>query len=191
MNTLIEKAEKYLSMLCNQIPNRRTGSEGNRAATAFFSETLQSFGFDVECPEFECTDWRSDGAAITANGITDDVQVSPYSLGGKAGAPLITACSVTELETFGISNKILLMRGELTREQFLPKNFPFFQVEEQQKIIRLLEEKKPLAIITATSILKWQERYILFLYLKMAISISHRFSSRKNRAPNWRNLKAK
>jgi aminopeptidase YwaD len=151
MNTLIEKAEKYLSMLCNQIPNRRTGSEGNRAATAFFSETLQSFGFDVECPEFECTDWRSDGAAITANGITDDVQVSPYSLGGKAGAPLITACSVTELETFGISNKILLMRGELTREQFLPKNFPFFQVEEQQKIIRLLEEKKPLAIITATS----------------------------------------
>jgi aminopeptidase YwaD len=43
------------------------------------------------------------------------------------------------------------MRGELTREQFLPKNFPFFQVEEQQRIIHLLEEKKPLAIITATT----------------------------------------
>jgi aminopeptidase YwaD len=43
------------------------------------------------------------------------------------------------------------MRGELTKEQFLPKNFPFFQVEEQHKIIRLLEEKKPLGIITATT----------------------------------------
>jgi aminopeptidase YwaD len=39
----------------------------------------------------------------------------------------------------------------LTKEQFLPKNFPFFQVEEQQKVIQLLEAKEPLAIITATT----------------------------------------
>jgi aminopeptidase YwaD len=43
------------------------------------------------------------------------------------------------------------MRGELTKEQLLPKNFPFFRVEEQQRLLRFLEENQPRAIITATT----------------------------------------
>lgn len=148
---LTEKAKEYLDMLCNQIPNRRVGSAGNRLATAFFAETIKSFGFDMECPGFECMDWQSDDAIISAEGETYPIQASPYSLGTQAKAPLIVACSAAELETLDISNKILLMRGELTKEQFLPKNFPFFQVEEQQRIIQLLERKRPQAILTATT----------------------------------------
>lgn len=148
---LTEKAKAYLDRLCNQIPNRRVGRQGNRLATAFFAETIKSFGFEVECPEFECMDWQSDGAVISANGESYSAQISPYSLGIRTKTSLITACSVVELEALDISNKILLMRGELTKEQFLPKNFPFFQVEEQQRIIQLLEAKKPLAVIAATT----------------------------------------
>jgi len=148
---LTRKATSYLNRLCNQIPNRRVGSEGNRLATTFFAETMQSFGFEVECPDFECMDWQNDGATVSVEGEAYEVHASPYSLGIHAKALLITACSVSELETLDLSNKILLMRGELTKEQFMPKNFPFFQVEEQQKIIQLLEKKKPLAILTATT----------------------------------------
>jgi len=148
---LAEKAKEHLETLCNQIPNRRVGSEGNRLATTFFAETMQCFGFQVECPEFECMDWQSDGAVISAEDETYDAQVSPYSLGTQAKAPLSAACSVAELETLDLSNKILLMRGELTKEQLMPKNFPFYQPEEHQKIIQLLEKKKPLAILTATT----------------------------------------
>jgi aminopeptidase YwaD len=148
--TLSQKAKEYLNALCNQIPNRRVGSEGNRLATAFFAETIKSFGFDVECPEFDCMDWQSKGATISVDGKSHEAQGSPYSLGAQLTAPLVVACSATELEALNISGKILLMRGELTQEQFLPKNFPFFQVEEQQRIIQWLEEKQPLAIITAT-----------------------------------------
>jgi aminopeptidase YwaD len=151
MTTLTEKANKYLQRLCNQIPNRRVGSEGNRRATTFFAETIKSFGFEVECPEFDCMDWQGEGATILTNGESFSAQVSPYSLGIQAKAPLVTARSAADLEALNISNKILLMRGELTKEQFLPRNFPFFQVEEQQKVIQLLETKKPLAIITATT----------------------------------------
>ncbi len=32
---LAEKAERYLERLCVEIPSRRVGSEGNRAATDF------------------------------------------------------------------------------------------------------------------------------------------------------------
>lgn len=151
MTTLTENAKEYLDGLCNQIPNRRVGSEGNRLATAFFAETIKSFGFDVTCPEFECMDWHNEGATISTDGQSYNAQVSPYSLGAYVKAPLVTACSVTDLEALDISNKLLLMRGDLTKEQFLPKNFPFFQVEEQQRIIRSLETKRPLAIITATT----------------------------------------
>jgi aminopeptidase YwaD len=127
------------------------GSEGNLLATSFFAETARSFGFDVECPEFECMDWKSDGALITVDNKSYAAQASPYSRGTQAKAPLISASSTGELENLELSNKILLLHGELTREQFLPKNFPFFQVEEQQHIIQLLETGKPLAIITATT----------------------------------------
>lgn len=151
MSQLTEKTKEYLDTLCNQIPNRRVGSEGNRLATTFFAHTIKTFGFDIDCPEFACIDWQSDGAIIAVNGQTYAAQVSPYSLAAQVRAPLMTAGSATELQTLEISNKILLMRGELTKEQFLPKNFPFFQVEEQQKIVQLLETKKPLAIITATT----------------------------------------
>src|SRR5512139_2615674 len=150
-SSLIERAKEHLDKLCSQIPNRRVGSEGNRLATSFFAETARSFGFDVECPEFECMDWKSDGATIRIGDRAYTVQASPYSLGTRVKAPLISASSVRELENLELSNKILLLHGELTREQFLPKNFPFFQVEEQQKIIQLLEKEKPLAIITATT----------------------------------------
>lgn len=146
-----ERAKQYLDQLCNQIPNRRVGSEGNRLATDFFAAKLKAAGFEVECPEFECMDWQSQGTTLTVDGRPCDIQVSPYSLGTQAKAPLVSACSTAELENLEFSNKILLLHGELTREQFLPKSFPFFQVEEQQRIIGLLERKKPAAIITATT----------------------------------------
>ena len=148
---LTEKARQHLEKLCIQIPNRRVGSEGNRLATRFFAKTIQPFGFEVECPEFECMDWQSEGGTIAAGEASYSVQASPYSPGTNVQAPLVVTGSAEELENLDITNKILLLAGELTREQFMPKNFPFFQVEEQQKIIKFLEREKPLAIIAATT----------------------------------------
>lgn len=116
MITLTEKAKAYLDTLCYQLPNRRVGSEGNRLATTFFAETIQFLGFETECPEFECMDWQGEGAIILADHESYSAQVSPYSLGIHVRAPVIAACSAADLETLDISNKILLMRGELTKE---------------------------------------------------------------------------
>ena len=93
-----EKAKAYLEKLCSQIPNRRVGSEGNRLATEFFAETIASFGFEVECPEFECMDWHSDGAILSVDSQFYDVQVSPYSTGAQVRSPLVAASSFAELD---------------------------------------------------------------------------------------------
>ena len=55
------------------------------------------------------------------------------------------------LKMVDATGKILLLRGEIAKEQIMPKNFVFYNPEEHQRIYRLLEEKQPAAIISATT----------------------------------------
>jgi aminopeptidase YwaD len=148
---LAEKAERYLERLCGEIPNRRVGSQGNRAATAFFAETVASFGFRTLCPEFECIDWAQEGARLTAGGEVFESSPSPYSLGCNVSAPLTVVSTADELEAAEIAGAIVLLRGEIAKEQLMPKNFPFYNPDEHRRIISLLESKAPRAIIAATT----------------------------------------
>jgi len=148
---LLVNAQEYLHKYCVQIDNRRVGSQGNHAATDHFSEVVSSFGFQTERPHFECIDWSQGGASLTAEGETFEVFPSPYSLGCNVRAPLEMISSVEDLEACQISGKIVLLQGEIAKEQLMPKNFPFYNPEEHQHIIQLLESKQPSAIIAATS----------------------------------------
>ena len=77
--------------------------------------------------------------------------ISPYSLGCQVRAPLAIASTVDELGALEAGDRILLLHGELARGQLMPKNFPFYNPDEHKRIIALLEAKRPLAIIAATS----------------------------------------
>ena len=158
-NELSENAKKYLNFLCLELPTRQVGSQGNRAATEFIAKKLAGLGFRTECPEFECIDWVTEGAALTVGSKKCVVYSSPYSLGCEESGVLVVANSVGELENdlYTGSGKqrsgklILLVRGELAKEQLMAKNFPFYNPPEHQHIIQLLETFKPQAIIAATS----------------------------------------
>jgi aminopeptidase YwaD len=150
-NPMIEKAGQYLRRLCLEIPSRRVGSQGNQAATDFFERTVASFGFETESPSFDCIDWTTEGADLTADGSQFEASASPYSLGCKVGAPLMAASTLEELEAAETAGKILLLQGDLTKEQLMPKNFPFYNPDHHKRIIRLLEVKRPAAIVAATS----------------------------------------
>jgi aminopeptidase YwaD len=148
---LSEKVETYLHKLCLDISHRRVGSEGNRAATAFYADTIASFGFAVERSQFDCLDWSHGDARLVADGEAFEAFISPYSPGCEVRAPLVAVSTVDELETVEAKGNVLLIRGDLAKEQLMPKNFPFFNPEEHQQIVRLLETKSPAAIIAATS----------------------------------------
>jgi len=149
--TLVEKVETYLHKLCVEIPNRRVGSPGNRAATDFFSGAVESLGFQTMTTTFDCIDWTEEGAQLTANGSSFDALVSPYTLGCRARAPLTVISTVEELEAAEVADAILLLHGEIANEPLMPKNFPFYNPDEHRRIIQLLEAKQPQAIIAATS----------------------------------------
>lgn len=148
---IVETAGSYLQRLCIEIDNRSTGSTGNRAATDFFARTVSGFGFETESPQFGCIDWSQNGAHLSVNGVPFEVFVSPYSLGCQVKAPMVVVSTVEELASAEISQKVVLLRGEIAREQLMPKNFPFYNPDHHRLIIQLLEAKEPTAIVAATS----------------------------------------
>jgi aminopeptidase YwaD len=151
MEPLSKKAETHLQKLCVDISNRRVGSAGNRKATDYFAEIVSSFGFETESPPFDCIDWSQDGANLVVNGETYEVLVSPYSLGCNVRGPLLAVTSIAELAAIDSSNAVLLMHGDIAKEQIMPKNFPFYNPDRHKQIVYLLEAKHPLAIVAATS----------------------------------------
>ncbi|NIP26308.1 MAG: M28 family peptidase, partial [Phycisphaerae bacterium] len=57
---------------------------------------------------------------------------------------------VEALSVVDLTGKILLMKGDITREQLMPKNFPFYNPDHHKEIYQLLQAKSPLAIVCAT-----------------------------------------
>lgn len=145
-----EKARQYLDYFCVCLPTRRVGSSGNQEATTFAAEVLENLGYQVETPIFSCLDWRTLGASCRVGSMDFPVLSSPFSRGCDVTAPLRAAATLEELHTLECRGEVLLLYGELAREQLMPKNFTFYNPEQHQLIIGLLEQKAPAAIITAT-----------------------------------------
>jgi aminopeptidase YwaD len=149
-NLTLIKCQGYLKTLCLDIPERCVGSEGNRQATHFFERELSSFGWATEMAEFDAIDWVENGAILRSDGVDFDVLVSPYSLGFIGSAELVSASTIEELSLINAKNKIIFLSGGIAREQLMPKNFVFYNPEEHQKIISMLEKSGARAIISAT-----------------------------------------
>ena len=149
-NLLLSKCKEYLKTLCIDITERCVGSNGNRQATYFFEKELSLRDWETEMVEFEAIDWEENGANLKSDEENFDVLVSPYSLGFRGEGELISASTIEELSKINAKNKIIFLFGEIAREQLMPKNFVFYNPEEHQKIISILENSGAKAIISAT-----------------------------------------
>ncbi len=148
---LVRLAGRLFSQLCVDIPTRPVGRAGNREATSLFASRLVDCGFAVDCPSFQSIDWASEGAVLCAGSDSFEVYSSPYSLGCDVRARLTSVSSLVELERTRIDGSVVLVKGELARGQLMPKNFPWYNPEEHQRIISLLEASAPAGIVCATS----------------------------------------
>ena len=149
-NLLLSKCKEYLKTLCIDIPERCVGSNGNRQATSFLEKELSLQDWETEMAEFEAIDWEENGAILKSDEENFNVLVSPYSLGFRGEGELVSASTIEELSKVNAKNKIIFLFGEIAREQLMPKNFVFYNPEEHQKIISILEKSGAKAIISAT-----------------------------------------
>ena len=140
----------YMQKLCIEISDRSVGSDGNRLATRFFKEVVESLGWRAEPQEFDAIDWIDGGAELRVSDTSFAVKVSPYSLGCDAVGTLLAAASIEELEEQTVKDSILVLHGGIAVEQLMPKSFVFYNPEHHQKIIAALERGEPRAIVCAT-----------------------------------------
>jgi aminopeptidase YwaD len=147
---LAEKAKLHLEVLCSEIGERRVGSAENRKATAYAKRILKESGWQTEATELPVIDWETEGAKLTCNGESFDVFSSEYSLGCSAKGELVAINTIAQLKQTGIKDKIILLYGEIASQQIAPKRFPFWNPEEHQQIVSLLEKGNPKVLICAT-----------------------------------------
>jgi aminopeptidase YwaD len=146
---LRERIEAYLRELVS-FPDRHVGGPGNQAATALFAEQLKNFGFAVTLRSFDCIEWEYGEAEVDIDGELLEAYVGPHSLPCEVTARLTCATAVEQLETDGIRGTVVLIHGELASGQVMPKNFTFYNPESHRRIVRALEDHRPVAIVAAT-----------------------------------------
>ena len=148
---LNENCSNYMRELCENISERTVGTAGNLEATDFFVKTISRFGWKTDLQKFKAIDWIENGACLKAGNNSFKVFVSPYSLGFCGQSELAVVSKITELEKGDFRNKILLLYGEIAKEQLMPKNFVFYNPERHKRIVSLLEKSGVKAIISATA----------------------------------------
>jgi aminopeptidase YwaD len=147
---LYQKTKNYLNYFCEEVKDRSVASPGNRRATKFFNNKLKELGWQTDIQKFDAFDWENGGAVLKSTSEKYEVFVSPYSLGCDLKAELAAASNIKELKNGNFVDKILLLHGDIAKEQLMPKNFVFYNPEEHQQIISLLESSGVKAVITAT-----------------------------------------
>ena len=150
-NRMVANANQYIGHLCNVISTRRLGTQGNCDATAYFQAQVAQFGFSVRTQPFDCIESRLGASTLNIDNVPFEIHASPFARGCDCSAELVCAETLAELESSSVRGKILLLHGEVAREQLMPKGFVFYNPDEHQHIYHVLEEKQPAAILTATS----------------------------------------
>lgn len=150
-NIKLKQIEKDLKELCVNLGERHVGSSKNHRATEYVAERLALAGFSVVKPKFKCIDWEYGDIDLRVEGEEISAHIGPYSPACEIKSSFETACNIDELAAKDFKGKIAVLHGDLCKEQLMPKNFVFYNPQEHKKIISLIEENSPLAVVAITS----------------------------------------
>jgi aminopeptidase YwaD len=125
---------------------RPIGSSANQSAADMIREGFRSFGLDTEEQPYPCTAWEVEDVLLELGNERLDAIANPFSLACDVTAPLVSAGTLTELESISAHGKFLLLYGDLVRAPLSPKSW-FLKDERDEHIIQILESMGPAAII--------------------------------------------
>jgi aminopeptidase YwaD len=148
MLNLKSDLEKHLQELAGRIGIRYIGSPGNHAAEDYIRREMERAGLAVELQKSDCPDWTTHRTVCEADGIPQRLFVDPFSPPVEVTAPIISICTMAELEGADLRGKIALLYGDLMEAPVSPKQW-FLITEHDDRIITLLEKKAPAAVLSA------------------------------------------
>ncbi len=140
---------EYLSQLSETIGPRPAGSSANQAAADYIHGVLEGCGLLVQRQEFPFPSWQHRNTSLHLSGAPLDAEANPFSPScDVTGVPVILA-TVGELEATDLTGRVVVLHGDLTREQFATKG-AIYVPERDKAIIALLERQAPAALITVS-----------------------------------------
>ena len=150
--SLTSKASRLFKGTLRKDPFTPHGQPGQPGGNRFFQNVMREFNFRVEDQPFKCIDMRQGAIRLSAEAQNFEAFISPYTLAvRRQGGTGCRHLQLVNLKLWTPTGKILLLHGEIAKEQLMPKNFVFYNPEEHQRIYRMLEEKQPAAVISATT----------------------------------------
>lgn len=147
---MVASVRAHLGALVDGHPDRHVGGAGNESATRYVEDMLQRLGWRVDATPFEALDWEHGPARLAVEGREFVIHPGPYTPPLDAEAPLAAVDTIAALEQADISDHIVLLYGDIARDQLFPRSFDFVAAPEHRHIYALLEKKRPLAVISAT-----------------------------------------
>jgi aminopeptidase YwaD len=147
LKELETELSRHLNRLCVEIGPRPIGSPGDHAAADYIQGVLLASGLDAEVQGFECPAWEHQGTDLTLDGERVEAAANAFSPACDVSAPCVAVGTVAELEAADLEGRVGILYGDLTKAPLSPKSW-FLKSERDDHVIRLLEEKRPAALIT-------------------------------------------
>ncbi len=145
-----KKARMLLEAFSDDAGGRQVASAANQRVTEKVAAQWEAAGCLVSRQEFPCFRWQRHDMRLCSGDRLFSAHISPYSHACRLKTPLVRASSTQELRRMDGAGRIVLLDGELTRHQLMPKRFPFFQDAMHQEITNLLEGRGFAAVVAAT-----------------------------------------
>jgi aminopeptidase YwaD len=138
---LREQITRDLTELCVTIGDRHPGSERNQRAVNYSFGRMAGAISDAVMIPLKCLDWEYGNITLKVGAEMVEAFVGPYNESCQVTGPFKMASTIEELANTDAADHILVLHGELCKEQLAAKNFVFYNPEHHQQIIALLEEK--------------------------------------------------
>jgi aminopeptidase YwaD len=142
-----EKAFEHVRYLSETIGSRPVGTPSNEQAALYIENLFRTNLDSCESQEFDSYMWEAKESFIQLNNQYYPVYPHHFTTSIDMDSEIVPACTEEELIKQDLENKIVIIYGDLTSESITPKNFKVYNPERHQNIVRILEEKKPSAII--------------------------------------------
>jgi aminopeptidase YwaD len=147
---LAARARSHVDALCALGQDRHPGTQRNRAATAYVAEQMRALGLAVEELRFEVPEWHCGDASVRAGDMLVAAHPGPFSPPCEGEGPLIAITGAEQLHGLDARGAVLLLHGDIAREQFTPRDYPWYSNTAHAAILDALEQLEPLAIVAAT-----------------------------------------
>ena len=129
---------------------RAVGTEGNNNIIEYLNRYFENNRYTMKRMPFSCMVWDAAESYMEWEDRKQLIMASPYAKGFHGEGTVQVVDTLEQLQSISCEASILILTGSMASEPLQPKDYPFYYPDEHKRIIDLLEEKNPLAIIAVT-----------------------------------------